>query len=92
MVTLLEEFHHHMLKSYGGYVAKAFFPELFPAAKFYADLTGEVLKIGPGYRMVFGDGEPQKKFEEGKQQVQLQLKLVPNDLPAELGFSISPET
>jgi len=81
-----------MLKSYGGYVAKAFFPELFPAAKFYADLTGEVLKIGPGYRMVFGDGEPQKKFEEGKQQVQLQLKLVPNDLPAELGFSISPET
>lgn len=92
LVVLLEEFHHYMLKSYGGYVAKTFFPELLPAAEFYADLTSEVLKIGPGYRMVFGDGEPQKRFEEGKQQMQLQLKLVPNDLLAELGFSISPRT
>ncbi|HTX22455.1 MAG TPA: hypothetical protein VMD27_11460 [Candidatus Aquilonibacter sp.] len=91
LVKLLEEFHHHMLKSYGGYVAKSFFPELFPAAKFYANLTSEVLKIGPGFRMVFGEGEPQKTFEEGKQQMQLQLKLVPNDLLAELGFSISPQ-
>jgi hypothetical protein len=91
LVELLKEFHHHTLNSYGGYVAKAFFPELFPAAKFYANLTSEVIKIGPGHRMFFMDGEPKVDFQEGSQQIKLQLKLVPNDLFAELGFSISPK-
>jgi len=92
LVELLNEFHHHMLHSYGGYVAKTFFPDLFPAAQFYNNLTEEVLKIGPGFRMFFTDAEPQIRSEEGKQEMSLQLKLVPNNLFAELGISISPKT
>jgi len=91
LVELLNEFNHHMLHSYGGYVAKTFFPDLFPAAEFYANLTNEVIKIGPGYRMFFTDGDLKVDFQEGSQQIKLQLKLVPNDLFAELGFSISPK-
>jgi hypothetical protein len=37
--------------------------------------------------MVFSDTEPQANLEEGK--MSLQLRLVPNDLFAELGISIA---
>jgi len=89
LVDLLNEFNHHMLHSYGGYVAKTFFPDLFPAAHFYDNLTKEVLLLGPGFRMFFTDADPIIRSEEGKQEMSLQLKLVPNNLFAELGISVS---
>ena len=92
LVELLNEFNHHMLHSYGAYVAKAFFPDLFPAAQFYDSLTKEVLLLGPGFRMFFTDDEPKINSEEGKQEVSLHLKLVPNNLFAELGISVSAKT
>jgi hypothetical protein len=92
LVELLNEFHHHMQHSYGKYVAKTFFPDLFPAAQFYDNLANEVLKIGPGFRMFFIDAEPQIRFGEGKQEMSLELKLVPNNLFVELGIAISPKT
>ena len=92
LVDLLNDFHHHLLHSYGRYVAKTFFPELFPAAQFYDALTKEVLRIGPGFRMFFTDDKTQMSTEEGKQELSLHLKLVPNDVFAELGIAISPKT
>jgi hypothetical protein len=42
--------------------------------------------------MFFTDDEPKINSEEGKQEVSLHLKLVPNNLFAELGISVSAKT
>lgn len=89
LVDLQHEFHHHMLNSYGGFVAKTFFPELFPAAKFYSELAKEVQKIDSGFRACFMPAIPEVKHGKGKQKMSLSFKLVPNDLFGELGISIS---
>ncbi|HEY5345090.1 MAG TPA: hypothetical protein VIK62_01955, partial [Verrucomicrobiae bacterium] len=53
LAPIVQEFHHRMLESYGGYAAKLFYPDLFPAAQFYLELTNEVKKHGPDFRMFF---------------------------------------
>jgi hypothetical protein len=88
LAPILQEFHLRMLESYGGYVAKLFFPDLFPAAKFYSELTNEVKKNGADFRMAFTN-KPDVKTEGDKQTMNLTFSLVPNDLFAELGVSVS---
>jgi len=92
LVDLLHDFHGHMVQNFGTYVAKTFFQDLFPIAQFYANLTDEVRKIEPTFRMYFMDGEPEVKVGQGKQDLSLPLKLVPNDLFAELGIIVSTKT
>ena len=88
IAPILQEFHHRMLESYGGYVAKMFFPELTPAAKFYSGLTSEVKKIGKDFGIFFTN-KPDVKTEGDKQTMNLTFSRVPNDLFAELGISVS---
>jgi hypothetical protein len=89
LVTLLEEFHGRMLQHYAGYVAKTFFPELFSAAEFYNRLTEEVRRADPDFRMFFHSKELDMKTEGDKQTRNLHLKLVPNDVFAELGIVVT---
>jgi hypothetical protein len=89
LVTLLDEFHARMLQHYAGYVAKTFFPELFPAAKFYRVLTEEVRKVDSDFRMFFHPKELDVKTEGDKQTLNLQFKLVPNDVFSELGIIVT---
>jgi hypothetical protein len=92
LVDLLHDFHGHMRQNFGTYVAKTFFSHLFPIAQFYSNLTNEVRQIEPTFRMCFMDAEPEVKFKQGKQELSLPLKLVANDLFAELGIYISDQT
>jgi hypothetical protein len=87
LIELLQKFHQQVLQNYGGYVAKTFFPELVPAIQFYANLTGEVRKINPEFKMFFGVIQPEENSKPLK--AKLSLNLVPNDLLAELGISVS---
>ena len=80
-----------MLESYGGYVAKLFYPDLFPAAQFYLELTNEVKKHGADFRMFFTNA-PDVKTAGDKQTMNLTFSFVPNDLFAELGISVSAKT
>jgi hypothetical protein len=89
LVTLLDEFHARMLQHYAGYVTKTFFPELFPAAEFYGRLTEEVRQTDPDFRMFFHPKELDMKTEGDKQTLNLHLKLVPNDVFAELGIVVT---
>jgi hypothetical protein len=64
LVTLLDEFHARMQQHYAIYVAKTFFPELFPAAKFYSRLTEEVRRADPGFscqQSRFGQHSPRPR-------------------------------
>ena len=87
LIELLKKFHLQILQNYGGYVAKIFFPELIPATQFYANLTDEVRKINPEFKMFFGVIQPEENTNPLK--AKLSLKFVPNDVLAELGISIS---
>lgn len=89
LAKLLQEFHHRMLATFGGHVAKIFFPDLFPAAKFYSGLTNEAKKIDGGFRMFFIPDGPEVKTEGDKQKMNLTLSCVPNEVFTELGISIS---
>jgi hypothetical protein len=89
LVKLLDEFHARMLQHYAGFVAKTFFPELFPAAEFYGRLTEEVRRVDPDFRMFFHEKDLDLKTEGDKQTLNLQLTLVPNDVFAELGVHIT---
>lgn len=89
LVTLLDEFHARMLQHYAGYVAKTFFPELFPAAEFYGCLTEEVRRVDPDLRMFFHKKDLDLKTEGDKQTLNLQLTFAPNDVFAELGVRVT---
>lgn len=89
LVTLLEEFHARMLQHYAGYVAKTFFPDLFPASEFYGRLTEEVRRVDPESMMYFHEKDLDLKTEGDRQTLNLQLTLVPNDLFAELGIFVA---
>ncbi len=89
LVLLLDEFHSRMMHHYAGYVAKTFFPELFPAAEFYGRLTEEVRKPDAGFRMFFHPGELDMKTEGDVHKWELHLSLVPNDVFTELGLSVT---
>ena len=89
LVSLLDEFHSRMMHHYGGYIAKTFFPELFPAAEFYGRLTEEVRKPDPGFRMFFHPGELDIKTEGDTHKWNLHLSAVPNDVFAELGLAVT---
>jgi hypothetical protein len=87
LVEMLDKFHQQMLQIYGNYVATKFGIELIPAAQFYATLTAEVQKINPAFKMFFGVIVPEEN--SNPQRAKLSLKLIPNDVLAELGLSIS---
>jgi hypothetical protein len=87
LVDLLDKFHQQMLRVYGTYVATTFAAELMPAAQFYAKLTEEVQKINPAFKMFFGAIVPEEN--SNPQRAKLSLKLIPNDVLAELGLSVS---
>ena len=87
LVDLLDKFHQQMFQKYGSFVATTFAAELMPAAKFYAKLTEEVQKINPAFKMFFGAVVPEESTNP--QKANLSLKLIPNDLLAELGLSVS---
>jgi hypothetical protein len=89
LVPLLYEFHSRMMHHYAGFIAKTFFPELFPAAEFYGRLTEEVRKNDPGFRMYFHRGELSLKTEGDTQTTNLNLSLVANDVFAELGLAVT---
>jgi|ERR1035437_583360 hypothetical protein len=89
LVSLLHEFHSRMMHHYAGFVAKTFFPELFPAAEFYGRLTEEVRKSDPGFTMFFHPGELDIKTEGDVHNWNLHLSLVPNDVFAELGLAFT---
>lgn len=89
LVPLLHEFHSRMMHHYAGYVAKTFFPELFPAAEFYSRLTEEVRRSDPGFTMFFHPGELDIKTEGDAHKWNLHLSLVPNDVFAELGVAVT---
>lgn len=88
LVETIHEFHLQMLQSYAPFVAKAFFPELMPASKFYGALTAEVKKRDPDARMVFHHGDPAAATKDGKLTLNLSLTMVPNDVFGELGIRV----
>jgi len=89
LVTILEESHCRMMQQYGPYVAKTLFPDLCPAAAFYGRLTEEAHRIDPGFRMLFHRKEMDSKTVGDKQTLNLHPIIVPNDVFAELGISVT---
>jgi hypothetical protein len=68
-------------------ILDANYKELIPAIQFYANLTGEVRKINPEFKMFFGEIKPEENTDPIT--ANLSLKFVPNDVLAELGISVS---
>lgn len=90
LIEILKEFHIQMLQSYGGFVARTFFPELLPASKFYAKLCEEVRERDPDAQMIFFCEPP--KFtpgENGKSSVNFNVIAVTNDVFGELGIQVN---
>lgn len=90
LVPLMREFHVQMKQSFAGFVVNTFFPELVPAADFYAKLTAEVHSTAPGTKMYFTGSKPRLRKEGANTKFNFKLTVVPNDLFAEL--SIYPVT
>jgi hypothetical protein len=88
LISLLEEFHIHMRQHYAEYVVNTFFPELLPAARFYANLTAEVHKKDAFSRMVFYEGDPKVTQHYDRTEYELPLLFPPNDLFRELGILV----
>lgn len=89
LIAILKEFHVQMIQSYAAFVAKTFFPELYPAAEFYALLTKEIHERDPNARMVFFSEKPEiTQEDDGKSSVNISFICPPNDLFAELGIKV----
>lgn len=91
LVAILKEFHIQMLQSYAAFVVKTFFPELVPAAKFYAHLTTEIQERHPTARMIFYQKKPEFiSAGGGKKSLNVNVLMVPNDVFADLGIKVEP--
>jgi hypothetical protein len=91
LIAILKEFHVQMLQSYAAFVVKTFFPELVPAAEFYARLTTEIQERHPTARMIFYQKKPEFISEEGgKKSLNMNFLMVPNDVFADLGIKVEP--
>lgn len=89
LIAILKEFHIQMIQNYAGFVAKTFFPELSPAAEFYARLTQEVHDRDKNARMVFFPQKPEiTQEDDGKQSINISFTCPPNDVFSELGIKI----
>jgi len=89
LVAILKEFHVQMLQSYATFVARTFFPELYPADEFYADLTKEIQERHPAARMIFFSKKPEFAPEAGrKASLNMNIIMAPNDVFAELGVKV----
>ncbi len=88
LVDLLFEFHLQMVQTYGPFMAKAFFPELMPASKFYGELTIEAKSADPEAIMVFQQGEPATDMKNGRLTMNLNVIMPPNDVFGELGIQV----
>lgn len=86
LITLLQDFHSQMFRSYAGFVVKVFYPELIPAAKFFGELTAEVKRQDKRRKMVFVHELRESKLND-KTTVNFSLKMVPNDVFEYLGIS-----
>jgi hypothetical protein len=90
LIKTLQEFHVRMLEHYAPFVARVFFPDLLPAAKFYAGLTKEVKTVNSNFQMIFTEKVEAPVAEGDTLKLTLNLTQVPNSLFAELGISIRP--
>jgi hypothetical protein len=89
LVEVLEEYYIQMLQSYAPYLAKAFYPELNEAAKFFSALAAEAKVYAQKARMVLLKGMVRRKtHKDGRVQVNFNAIDLPNDLFAELGFIV----